>query len=195
MAMTGLRRTHRAAPVVSHSDTRLLSLSSCSWRLWEHSRQQLSQRPTTTTGVQASVSRSETTSTKGSEGLAKSPEVNVARPRHGRDSSAPNMGLGAVRRGSYKPTNLGQSYGSATVVPRPDIGITGFRGSVNPNDPFHALNRAIDRGVSPQTILETVRNPAAVLEQSSGRFLYLGDQGAVRVRPRGNGVYGLRSGG
>ncbi|MCP3880778.1 MAG: hypothetical protein GY701_20645 [Sulfitobacter sp.] len=27
--------------------------------------------------------------------------------------------------------------------------------------------------------METVRNPAAVLEQSSGRFLYLSEQGAV----------------
>jgi len=44
---------------------------------------------------------------------------------------------------------------------------------------LHGLNRAMDRGVSPQTVLEIVRNPAAVLDQSSGRFLYLSEQGAV----------------
>jgi hypothetical protein len=92
---------------------------------------------------------------------------------------ATNSGIGSVPTGTYNPANLGQQYGSATVVPRPDLGITGFRGSLNPADPFHGLNRAIERGVSPQTILETVRNPAAVLEQSSGRFLYLSEQGAV----------------
>jgi len=83
---------------------------------------------------------------------------------------------------------MGQTYGSATVVPRPDLGITGFRGSINPNDPFHALNRAIDRGVSPETILGTVRNPAVVLEQPSRRFLYLSQQGAVVLDDAGQAV-------
>jgi hypothetical protein len=101
---------------------------------------------------------------------------------------APSRGIGAAPGSSYNPTNLGQSYGSATVVPRPDIGITGFRGSTNPADPFHALDRAIDRGVSPETILDTVRSPAAVLQQTNGRYLYLGQRGAVVLDDTGQVV-------
>ena len=45
--------------------------------------------------------------------------------------------------------------------------------------PIHGLNQAINRGVSPQTILDTVRNPVVVLRQGSSWFLYLSESGAV----------------
>jgi hypothetical protein len=93
---------------------------------------------------------------------------------------------GAVR--AYNPANLGRSYGSRTVVEDPGIRITGFRGSSNPADPFHGLNRVIERGFSPADIMSTMRSPAAVLEQPGGRFMYLGERGAVVVRSDGQVV-------
>ena len=94
-------------------------------------------------------------------------------------------GLGALPTGSYQPANLGHSYGSAVVVPRPPIGVTSLSGAA---DSSHALNRAIQRGVSPDTILSVVREPAAVLQQRNGRFLYLSEVGAVAMDSSGNVV-------
>ena len=55
-------------------------------------------------------------------------------------------------------------------------------------DSSHALNRAIQRGTSPDTILQTIREPAVVLQQTNGRFLYLSEVGAVAMDSSGNVV-------
>jgi hypothetical protein len=96
-----------------------------------------------------------------------------------------------VHNSCYNPANLGESYGGRVVVDDPGISITGFKGSANPLDPYHGLNRVIERGVSPSDILSTMRSPAAVLEQPNGRFMYLSDRAAMVVRPDGQVVTGF----
>jgi RHS repeat-associated protein len=100
------------------------------------------------------------------------------------------MSCGNESAGSgYNPANLGQSYNGRVVVEDPQIKISGFRGSTNPNSPFHGLDRTIARGVSPQDIMNTMRNPSVVLEQGSGSsYLYLSDNAAVVIRPSGQVV-------
>ena len=67
------------------------------------------------------------------------------------------------------------------------VTVKGFRGSMGAN-PYHGLDRAIERGVSPQSILNTVRNPAVVLEQGGGRTLYLTQEAAVVLDGNGQVV-------
>lgn len=110
----------------------------------------------------------------------------IGRFRAPRIGAAAEEVAGAAR--AYNPANLGRSYGSRTVVEDPGIRITGFRGSANPADPFHGLNRVIERGFSPADIMSTMRSPAAVLEQPGGRFMYLGERGAVVVGSDGQVV-------
>jgi hypothetical protein len=75
------------------------------------------------------------------------------------------------------------------VVDDPQIKVTGFQGSSNPNTPFHGLDRTISRSVSPQDIVETMRNPAVVLEQNGGSsYMYLSGRAAVVIRPDGQVV-------
>jgi RHS repeat-associated protein len=89
----------------------------------------------------------------------------------------------------YNPANMGQTYNSGTVVQDPNIKISGLQGSLNPSTPFHALDRIIERGVSPQDIVNTVRSPSVVLEQGGGSsYLYLSDNAAVVLRPNGQVV-------
>ncbi|HEX9696348.1 MAG TPA: RHS repeat-associated core domain-containing protein [Actinomycetota bacterium] len=72
---------------------------------------------------------------------------------------------------------IGTSYGKmGTVVSNPGITIKGFQGSVQPG---HAINRIIERGVTPQRLLDALRNPRAVLQQAGNRFLYLTDDAAM----------------
>ncbi len=98
-------------------------------------------------------------------------------------------GGGEGTGGGYNPANLGQSYGGRVVVEDPQIKITGFRGSLNPNTPFHALDRVMARAVSPQDIVNTMRSPTVVLEQGGGSsYLYLSDNAAVVIRPNGQVV-------
>ena len=78
------------------------------------------------------------------------------------------------------------AYGSLLAA-RGGLPIKGFRGSKGAN-PFHALDRAIDRGVSPKSILETVRNPSVVVEQAGGRTLYLTKDAAVVLDGAGQAV-------
>ena len=65
--------------------------------------------------------------------------------------------------------------------------LSGFRGSLGPNS-FHALDRAIERGVSPQAILDTVRNPTVRIEQGGGKTLLLTNQAAVVLDKSGQAV-------
>lgn len=68
-----------------------------------------------------------------------------------------------------------------------DLAIRGFRGSQGAN-PFHALDRAIERGVTPQAILDTIRNPTVVLPQGGGRTLFLTREAAVVLDSQGQAV-------
>lgn len=77
-----------------------------------------------------------------------------------------------------KPNLLGQSFGKlGIVVENPRLRITGFT--------EHGLDQAIGRGVSPQSLLRTVRDPSVVLQQSAGQFLHLSDEAAVVLTPAG----------
>jgi hypothetical protein len=89
----------------------------------------------------------------------------------------------------YRPASLGKSYSGRVVVDNPQIKITGFQGSSNPNTPIHALDRTIARGVSPQNIVNTMRSPSVVLEQNGGSsYMYLSNEAAVVIRPDGEVV-------
>ena len=74
--------------------------------------------------------------------------------------------------------SIGQSFGKlGTVVENPDITISGFT--------KHGLNQSITREVSPQTLLNTIRNPSVVLQQSGGKYLYLTKQAGVVLTSNG----------
>jgi len=77
---------------------------------------------------------------------------------------------------------VGKKYGLGTVVENPGLRIQGFRGAKNPS---HGLNQAINRGVSPSTLRDTVANPKVVLEQGSGNFVHIADDAVVVLRPDG----------
>ena len=104
------------------------------------------------------------------------------------DISVPQPSIGSVSSATYNPANLGQTYPQGVVVNRPNLGITGFRGSANPNTPSHGLDRAIQRGFTSPQILDTVRTPAAVIQQPNGRFLYVSQSGAVVLDSSGQVV-------
>jgi hypothetical protein len=84
---------------------------------------------------------------------------------------------------------IGRHYPRAgTVVQDPGIKLVGLRGSVG-RDPHHAIQRIIERGVKPHTILEAMRNPVVVLQQRGGnRYLYLTTEVAIVVDLRGEMV-------
>jgi RHS repeat-associated protein len=65
--------------------------------------------------------------------------------------------------------------------------IRGFHGSRG-SDPYHALNRAIERGVSPQAMLNALKNPSVVVKQAGGRTLYLTRDAAVVLDESGQAV-------
>ena len=68
-----------------------------------------------------------------------------------------------------------------------DLPIKGFHGSKGAN-PYHALDRAVERGVSPKAILETVNNPTVVIQQGGGRTMYLTPDAAVVLDGSGQAV-------
>jgi RHS repeat-associated protein len=81
--------------------------------------------------------------------------------------------------------NIGQSFGKlGNVIENQSGKIMGF----NRNGNFHGLDQAITRGVSPQMILETTKNPLVTLEQSGGNILYLTRQAAVVLNQAGKVV-------
>ena len=77
-------------------------------------------------------------------------------------------------------SRLGKSCSglSKKGVNKPELPIKGFDGSKGSN-PYHALHRAISRGVSPNAILGTLKNPSVTLPQGGGRTLYLTKDAAV----------------
>jgi len=65
--------------------------------------------------------------------------------------------------------------------------VRGFRGSQGPN-PYHGLDQVIERGVNPQAILKTVKNPTVAVTQGGGRTLYLTREAAVVLNSEGQVV-------
>ncbi len=71
---------------------------------------------------------------------------------------------------------IGQVFGKlGTVVENPILDVNGLT--------EYATNRVATRSLSVDTIMETVSNPDIVLQQSTGRYLYLSDKAAVVVSP------------
>ena len=83
--------------------------------------------------------------------------------------------------------SLNGSAAAASAGKAADIPIKGFHGSKGAN-PYHALDRAIERGVSPNAILETVKNPSVIIQQGGGRTLYLTPDAAVVLDGGGQAV-------
>jgi acyl-CoA reductase-like NAD-dependent aldehyde dehydrogenase len=81
---------------------------------------------------------------------------------------------------------IGSSYGkTGTVISDPGLAIKGFQGS---SQTGHALNQVINRGVRPEVLLETTRNPLVVLQQAGNLYLYLTDDAAVVLTGNGQVV-------
>ena len=68
-----------------------------------------------------------------------------------------------------------------------NLPIKGFHGDKSAN-PYHALDRAIEPGVGPKATLATVKNPAVIVQQGSGRTLYLTPEAAVVLDSGGQAV-------
>lgn len=78
---------------------------------------------------------------------------------------------------------VGDDFGRlGKVVSNPNLRIQAL------DEGGHFVDAAITRGVSPQAVLSTMRNPAAVLEQSRGRFLYISNDAAVVVTKEGKAI-------
>ena len=61
----------------------------------------------------------------------------------------------------------------------------------NINDPHHFINRVIERGLSPDIIIDTFRNPKVILSQWKGqRFRYITDKACIVVNKDGELVTG-----
>ena len=76
---------------------------------------------------------------------------------------------------------VGNSFGKlGTVVDNPGVKITSIS--------KHALNQSITRGVNSSTMLNTVKNPTVVLQQSSGNYLFLTRDAVVVTTPAGRVV-------
>ena len=94
------------------------------------------------------------------------------------------IGIGGGVAGSAAA--VGGTFGKlGTLVSNPGIAIRGFAGSSTPG---HAINQVISRGVTPTMLKNTVSNAAAVLQQSGGRYLFLGKDAAVVMTAEGQVV-------
>ena len=101
------------------------------------------------------------------------------------------MSSGTIK-GVSKPSNIGKFYkGAGTVVESSPISeIKGiFTGNVK--DPHHFINRVIERGLSPNIIMDTFKNPKVILSQWKGqRFRYITDKACIVVNKDGEIVTG-----
>lgn len=83
---------------------------------------------------------------------------------------------------------VGQSFGKAGTVIENSAGkINSFYRSYA-KDPYHGLNQTINRGVSPKTLLDTVKNPLVTLKQAGGNVLRLTNEAGVVLDKSGNVV-------
>ena len=76
---------------------------------------------------------------------------------------------------------LGQSFGKlGTVVENPGLSIAGVNN--------YAAQRALQRGMTIESMNRVVSNPAVVLEQSGGKHLFLSNEGVVVLNQNGRVV-------
>jgi len=87
-----------------------------------------------------------------------------------------------------KGLTLGQDFGKLGRVAENTAGkITGFfRESADV--PYHGLDQSITKGVTPQLLLDTVKNPLVTLKQAGGNVLRLTDQAGVVLNRAGKVV-------
>ncbi|MED4912207.1 hypothetical protein P9761_29110 [Brevibacillus centrosporus] len=88
-----------------------------------------------------------------------------------------------------KAANLGKTYKNlGTVVgTSPITKITG----ISQQNAGHFLERVIERGISPQTILDTLRNPSVITTQWKGeRYAYISKEAVIIVDKTGKLVTG-----
>lgn len=97
-------------------------------------------------------------------------------------------GTGELQLAS-KAVNLGKTYKNlGTVVANSPINkITG----ISQQNAGHFIERVIERGISPQTILDTLRNPTVITSQWKGeRFAYITQEAVIIVDKTGKLVTG-----
>ena len=103
-----------------------------------------------------------------------------------------DIDLQLFTKGTGKAANIGKFYkGAGTVVESSPVSkIKGiFTG--NKNDPHHFVNRVIERGLKPDTIMDTFRNPKVILSQWKGqRFRYISDEACIVVNKEGEIITG-----
>ncbi len=91
-----------------------------------------------------------------------------------------------------KASNLGKFYkGAGTVVDSSPVSkITGiYKG--NTKDPYHFIDRVTERGIKPDVIMNTFRNPDVILSQWKGeRFRYITDEACIVVNKDGEIITG-----
>jgi hypothetical protein len=115
------------------------------------------------------------------EGFGGAPRAPRVGPGTGIGPGAQSLGEGR----DYATHLVGAKYGPGTVVMNPGLRIAGLRGSAV--DPYHAIDRIIERGVTPSMLVNTVRTPRVVLQQGS-RYVYLSESAAVVLRADGQVV-------
>ena len=92
-------------------------------------------------------------------------------------------GLSGAPPGAISTIPVGTKFPMGTVVDNPQIAITGLRGSTQP---YHAVERILERGVTPTQIVNAVRNPTVALSQDGGsRFVFVTPDAAVVMRADG----------
>jgi hypothetical protein len=92
---------------------------------------------------------------------------------------------GDLARGLNKADDLGYTLGKAGRRATPG-GITGY--SPTTKTPYHGIDSAISHdgvGVAPKAILDAVRNPVKVIEQSGGRQKFVGKNATVVLNSKG----------
>jgi hypothetical protein len=83
---------------------------------------------------------------------------------------------------------LGQSFGKVgSVIENTPGKINGFFREYA-NKPYHGLDQSITRDVSPELLLDTVKNPLVTLQQSGGNVLRLTEKAGVVLDRAGNVV-------
>ena len=83
---------------------------------------------------------------------------------------------------------LGEDFGKLGKVVENTAGeIRGFFRAYA-KDPYHGLDQAISRGVTPTMLLDTVKNPLVTLKQASGNILRLTEKAGVVLNKTGQVV-------
>ncbi|MFA6306294.1 MAG: FG-GAP-like repeat-containing protein [Patescibacteria group bacterium] len=106
------------------------------------------------------------------------------------DKQNNNFGTGAVVAGTVKQSGMqigSKVEGFGEVIGNTPGKITGFFREGAPN-PYHGLDQAITRGVSPSEIIDTVKNPLITFRQGNGNIYRLTEKAAVVLNQAGKVV-------